>query len=183
MTSPRLAVPGTATRTGVWVGIAAITLSFAAYTSAMLVRATGAADWQHLRLPSILYANTALLLLSSATLATGQRRLRRNAPAAAWFLITLGLGLLFVGGQILAWHALAAAGVFLATGPASSFFYVLTVLHALHVLGGITGLGYASARLRGEGSGAATVAGAAALYWHFVDLLWLYLLLILTLRL
>jgi cytochrome c oxidase subunit 3 len=163
------------------VAIGAITLSFAAYTSAMLVRQTGATDWQHVRLPSILYANTVLLLLSSATLAAGQRRLRRGGPAAGWFVATLLLGLLFVGGQVLAWRALAAEGVFLVTGPAGAFFYVLTVLHALHVLGGVGGLGYATARLRRGGPGAAGVAGAAALYWHFVDVLWLYLLVILTL--
>ena len=181
MTSPRLAAPAAASRTGVWVAIAAITLSFAAYTSALLVRENGAADWHHFQLPSILYANTVLLLLSSGALLVGQRRLRAAAPAVAWFVATRVLGLLFVGGQVVAWRALAAEGVFLASGPAGSFFYVLTVLHVLHVLGGVAGLAYASARLRRGDAGAVGAAGSAALYWHFVDILWLYLLLILAL--
>jgi len=168
-------------RTGVWVGIATISMSFAAYTSALLVRGgTGGASL-HLALPSILYVNTLILLSSSATIEAARRRAR--APGG-WLLATLGLGLLFVGGQFLAWRDLRAQGFYLATTPGSSFFYVLTALHALHLLGGIAALGYVLWRFRSASAAPPRQAlEATALYWHFMDVLWLYLLLVLTLRL
>ncbi len=83
-----------------------------------------------------------------------------------------------------AWRDLAAQGLFLATNPSSAFFYVLTALHALHVLGGVTALGYILGRLHTSTAGPSTAAlDAASLYWHFMGVLWLYLLLVLALRL
>jgi len=182
----------------VWIGIATITLSFAAYTSAMIVRQGSGADWQHVVLPRILYFNTVLLLASSATLEVGRRRLEVDwaleaiegragafsSPGVVWLWATMVLGLLFIAGQVIAWRSLAAHGLFLASNPASDFFYVFTALHALHLLGGVTALGYVLVRLRAAGAGAPrTALGAASLYWHFMDVLWLYLLLVLTTRL
>src|ERR1700722_4286483 len=77
--SSRLASPDTPARTGVWVGIGAIAMSFAAYTSAMIVRGGSAPNWQHFRLPPILYLNTVVLLVSSVTLEAGRRQLTRAA--------------------------------------------------------------------------------------------------------
>jgi len=172
--------------TGVWVAIATISMSFAALTSAMVVRASAAPDWQHFRLPPILYVNTLVLLASSVTLASARRRITAvpGRDALPRLYITLGLGLLFVTGQVLAWRQLAAQGLFLATSPSSAFFYVFTALHGLHVLGGLAGLVYVLRRLRRAGGGPvpATALGAATLYWHFMDVLWLYLLMILTIR-
>ena len=170
--------------TGVWVAIATISMSFAALTSAMVVRASAAPDWQHFRLPPILYLNTLVLLASSFTLAAARRRItavsvRDGLPG---LYVTLGLGLLFVTGQILAWRQLAAQGLFLATSPSSAFFYVFTALHGLHVLGGLAGLLYVLRRIRRVVPVPMTALGAATLYWHFMDVLWLYLLLILTIR-
>jgi len=169
--------PGPA-ETGVWIAIAAISMTFAALTSAMVVRGSAAPDWRHFRLPPILYFNTAVLLASSAVLEAGRRRI-----AAHLVRVTLGLGLLFVAGQVLAWRQLAAQGLFLATSPSSAFFYVFTALHGLHVLGGLGGLGYVLRRI-GRPAGPAPLAalGAAALYWHFMGALWLYLLVILATR-
>jgi cytochrome c oxidase subunit 3 len=97
--------------------------------------------------------------------------------------LTLALGLIFLIGQVLAWRILAAQGLFLATNPSSSFFYVLTALHGLHVLGGIAGLFYASARVSRAASAAKSRAlNAAAVYWHFMDILWVYLLFIIAVR-
>src|SRR3989442_5186757 len=186
---PRAQLP-TATRgpepkpaeTGVWVAIATISMSFAALTSAMVVRASAAPDWQHFRLPLILYFNALLLVASSFTLTWGRRRItavtaRDGLPG---LYLTLGLGVLFVAGQVLAWRQLAAQGLFLATSPSSAFFYVFTALHGLHVLGGLAGLLYVLRRLRRPvGPVPTTALGAAALYWHFMDVLWLYLLMIL----
>src|SRR5947208_15343901 len=164
--------------TGVWVGIATICMSFAALTSAMVVRQSAAPDWRHFQLPPILYLNTLILLASSFTLEAGRRRI-----AAPLVRVTLGLGVLFVAGQVVAWRQLAAQGLFLATSPSSAFFYVFTALHGLHVLGGLAGLLYVLRRLRRtSGPAPRTAVGAAALYWHFMDALWLYLLVLLTIR-
>ena len=83
-----------------------------------------------------------------------------------------------------AWRDLAAQGLFLATNPSSSFFYVLTALHALHLLGGVTALGYVLGCLRAATAWPPMAAlDAASLYWHFMGVLWLYLLVVLALRL
>jgi cytochrome c oxidase subunit 3 len=186
-------------RTGVWVGIGAITMSFAAYTSAMVVREGAAADWQHIRLPSLIYVNTLVLLLSSVTLYLGETRVRWSWLRAAsdessargvrpeglhWLDLTLVLGLLFLAGQILVWRDLAGRGLYLATSPNSSFLYVFTALHAVHLLGGILAMGYLLLRIRGGSDAPPDQAlSGVSLYWHFMDVLWLYLLLILAVRL
>jgi len=194
-----MTAPAALPRTGVWIGIATITMSFAAYTSALVMRQGAAPDWQHFRLPPILYLNTLVLLASSGTLELGGRRIRwswldavtgagvqpRAVPeGTGWLYVSLALGLLFVAGQVAAWRDLAAQGLFLATNPSSSFFYVFTALHALHLLGGVVALGYVLGRVQGS-AGPPPVAAleAASLYWHFMGILWLSILLVLALRL
>ena|SRR5438105_13989214 len=162
--------------TGVWIAIGTISMSFAALTSALVVRQSSGLDWQHLHLPVLLYVNTLVLLASSMTLESSRRR-----GGSFGLHATVILGVLFLVGQGLAWRQLAAQNVLLATGPSSAFFYVFTVLHALHVLGGLGGLGYVEGRLA-AGVLARTTFKAAALYWHFMAVLWLYLLVLLTLR-
>jgi len=177
---PRVAAGGAprpaVAQTGVWIAIATISMSFAALTSALVVRQSSAPDWQHFQLPPLLYVNTLVLLVSSVTLESSRRR-----QAVATLHATLVLGLLFIVGQVLAWRELGAQQLFLATGPSSAFFYVFTVLHALHVLGGLGGLVYVQRRLAGGSLSTATFQ-AAALYWHFMAVLWLYLLALLTIR-
>lgn len=184
--------------TGVWVGIATISMSFAAVTSAMVVRQGAAPDWRHFELPPILYFNTLILVASSFTLELSRRRIAgvrddsgddvrvdalMSERARYWLCATLALGLVFVLGQLLAWRNLAAQGLFLATSPSSSFFYVFTALHGVHLLGGLAGLTYALRRLRrSAGPLQRSALGAASLYWHFMDGLWVYLLLILASR-
>jgi cytochrome c oxidase subunit 3 len=180
-------------QTGVWIAIGTISMSFAALTSAMVVRQSAAPDWRHFQLPSLLYVNTVVLLASSATLEWSRRRIAAVPVGAARLLsgleglsgvyLTLALGLLFVTGQVIAWRQLAAQGLFLATAPSSAFFYVFTALHGLHVAGGLVALLYVLRRLRRLAGPAPRVAlRAAALYWHFMGVLWLYLLVILATR-
>ena len=119
---------------------------------------------------------TLVLLFSSVTLELSRRRVGSFGLHA-----TLILGILFLAGQGLAWRQLAAQNLHLATGPSSAFFYVFTVLHALHVLGGLGGLGLVERRLA-AGVLSRTTFKAAALYWHFMAILWLYLLALLTIR-
>ena len=179
-----------ASRTGIWVVIAAITMTFAAFTSAMVVRQGASLDWRHLELPRILYFNTLVLLVSSVTLEIARRRFRnfltgnetQRAGALLALYATLALGISFLVGQYLAWLQLKAAGLYLATNPNSSFFYVFTAAHGLHVLGGLAGLIYVIRKLSRSDLRRSTL-GATAHYWHFMDVLWLYLLLVLWMKL
>jgi cytochrome c oxidase subunit 3 len=169
--------------TGIWVVLAAITMSFAAFTSALVVRKGGSLDWRPFTLPVILYANTLVLLASSVTLEISRRRVAvfmggirsRAANPARWLYFTLSLGLLFLAGQYVAWRQLSAQGLYLATNPASSFFYVLTAAHALHVLGGLGGLARVIRKLNTLTLRRSTL-DATSRYWHFMDVLWIYLL-------
>jgi cytochrome c oxidase subunit 3 len=189
--------PPSATRTGVWVGIAAITMSFAAYTSAMVVRQGSAPEWQHFKLPPILYLNALVLMASSVTLELARQRVggpfdrlghsasslvSRSRAWLPWYHTTLVLSLGCLAGQIVAWRGLSLQGIYLATSPSSAFFYVLTVLHALHLLGGLGALLYALRCLRSDdGPRPVNVLAAVALYWHFMAVLWVYLLVVLAL--
>jgi cytochrome c oxidase subunit III len=176
--------------TGIWVVVYAITMMFAALTSALIVRKGSSLDWQSFTLPPILYLNTALLLGSSVTLEVARRRvatfmggipLAGESPAR-WLYITLVFGLLFVTGQYVAWDRLRTEGLYLATNPSSSFFYLLTAAHVLHVLGGLIGLLYVIGKLKKSELRRSTL-DAASRYWHFVDLLWVYLLFLLWMKL
>jgi cytochrome c oxidase subunit 3 len=176
--------------TAIWVVLFAISMMFAAFTSALVVRKGSSLDWRTFQLPSILFFNTFILFASSITLEVSRRRIaafmgnvgERVGSPARWLYVTLSLGILFVVGQYIAWSQLRAEGLYLATNPSSSFFYVLTVTHALHVLGGLGGLVYVMRKL-GKSTLRRSTLDAAARYWHFMDLLWLYLLLLLWVKL
>lgn len=176
--------------TGIWVALGAITMSFAALTSAMIVRQGTALDWRHIALPSILYLNTIALLASSITLEAARRKVAaysrgietRISIPMLWLLATLTFGLLFVAGQSIAWLQLRAEGLYLASNPNSSFFYLFTGVHAAHVLGGLMALVYVTSKLR-RGVLRRSTFAAAAQYWHFMGALWLYLLLLLWVKL
>jgi cytochrome c oxidase subunit 3 len=175
--------------TGIWVGLAAITMSFAAFTSALIVR-QGTAPLVHISLPPVLYLNTLLIIASSVTLEIARRRIAafmggvedQAVGPARWLYITLFLGLLFVAGQTFAWLQLKSQGFGLATNISYSFFYVLTVAHALHVFGGLGGLVRVIAKLNKSVLRRSTL-DATSRYWHFMGVLWLYLLLLLWMKL
>jgi len=171
------------------VGVFAITMSFAAFTSALFVR-EGTSDWSHLALPGVLYLNTIVLLASSATLEHARRMMatvragQGTRKASAWVIITLLLGLGFCAGQVLAWEELQSQGIYLATNPNSSFFYLLTFLHALHVLVGIFVLVYLAGRLVASHTTLRrSLVDNTAVYWHFIGVLWVYLLLLCRMKL
>jgi len=190
--SPRVALDDSspASRTGIWVAIAAITMTFAAFTSALVVRQGASLEAWHLVLPRILYLNTLILLASSVTLKIARRRFRsfllgaegERVAVLRGLYATLALGLLFLAGQYMAWMQLKAQGLYLATNPDSSFLYLFTAVHGLHVLGGLAGLLYAIRQLGRSDLRASTLA-ATSHYWHFMDILWLYLLFVLWMRL
>jgi cytochrome c oxidase subunit 3 len=172
-----------ASRSGIWLGLFTITMSFAAFTSALFVR-EGTTDWGRIVLPSILYFNTFLLLCSSATIEVSRRYLsggrlidaQESRKGTVWLLLTLALGLAFCVGQYTAWQQLRAQGLYLATNPNSSFFYVLTFMHVLHLLAGIAVLAYLTGRvLASRATFRRSLFDNAAIYWHFLGFLWVYL--------
>jgi cytochrome c oxidase subunit III len=183
--------PRQGSSSGITIGLCAIAMSFAALSSALLVR-KGAGDWKHLAIPELLYFNTAVLAASSLTLEVGRRRIAafmRTAGSVGgnprlWLEGTLALGLVFLAGQLLAWRHLAESGFYLATNPSSSFFYVLTAGHGLHLFGGLFGLLLVLHRLSGPAPTLRkSTIRAAAYYWHFMGVLWIYLLLLLRFQL
>jgi cytochrome c oxidase subunit 3 len=174
-------------RIGMWVGLASILMLFVALTSAYILRQTRGLsevhDWTPLEMPTALWFNTFVLLISSVSIELARRALKRNdyKRFRAWISSTTLLGIAFLAGQIIAWRQLAGQGIYVNTHPHSSFFYLLTSLHALHLLGGIIALAYvtiAGLRLR-ISLRRRTVVNVTALYWHFMDGLWIYLFLLL----
>ncbi len=179
-------------RIGIWVGLASIVMMFTALSSAYIVRSglPASIDWSLTKLPSLVWLSTAIIIASSFVVQSARRRLHADdAPASRRLLfVSLALGLGFLASQLGAWAQLAGQGVYLASNPHSSFFYVLTALHGLHVAGGIFGLCYLLFRLWGRQTGDERQTGsrrrrritdAVAIYWHFMDGLWIYLVLLL----
>ena len=165
--------------TGLLVVMAATSMIFAAFTSALVVRRGVSGDWVAPPLPPILFFNTAVLLASSAVLETARRALHRGARTAfnLWWSGGTALGLVFLAGQCIAWRQLDHGGFHLAGNPGSSFFYLLTAAHALHLVGGVSALLYVDVqalRLR-LGPAKRTAVDISAWFWHFLDGLWIYL--------
>ncbi len=170
---------------GIVLALAPMLMFFLALASAYVVRKGLSGDWIPLGLPRILWFNTAVIIVSSLTIERARRLL---APQAAglrdfrgWWGLTTALGVAFLVGQLIAWRQLAAAGIYLATNPSSSFFYLITTAHGIHLLGGLVALsvvGFRSwpAEARVSRSTAVTVS---AIYWHFLGALWVFLFLLL----
>ncbi len=129
-------------RIGMWVGLASVGMMFTSLSSAYIVRSASANDWIALPLPRVLLASTALLIGSSVTLEVARRKLKAalSGPYAKWLSLTVLLGLGFLVAQVFAWRQLAGQGIYVASHPHSSFFYLLTGTHALHLVGGLLGL-------------------------------------------
>ncbi len=162
--------------------LVSITVLFLTIGIAYFARSRSAAGWQRIAVPPLLWLSTALILASSWTLETARAAFQRknNHGYVRWLEITVGLGLAFLASQVFALQELVAQGIYLRRNPHSSLFYVITGAHGLHLLGGIAVFCYllmrASARpenvlfdFRRQRARAAT----AALYWHFLTLLWL----------
>jgi cytochrome c oxidase subunit 3 len=170
--------------TAITLALGGILMFFLALTSSYIVRRGLGTDWKDFALPRILWVNTAVLLASSATLELARKALARgqNEAFRNLWLLTTALGLVFVGGQLAAWRQLHAAGVYLASNPSSSFFYVFTAAHGVHLLGGVIALLYVAFRSWQRSRTTQTVAAeVAAVYWHFLDGLWVFLLLLFSL--
>lgn len=176
-------------RIGMWVGLASIAMMFTSLSSAYIVRYASANDWLPLAVPRAMFASTALIVISSITIELARRKLKRSFQDAyrRYLLFTVLLGLAFLVSQLISWRQLARQGIYLASNPHSSFFYLLTGAHAVHLFGGLLALAFLWLRWRREVSGSALIAkrqattDAVTIYWHFMDGLWIYLFLLLFL--
>jgi len=170
--------------TAIILALVSILMFFMALASAFLLRRSGGTDWVQIHLPKVLWLNTLVLIASSLTLELARKRLADSKLAAFRTLwnVTTGFGALFLVGQLIAWRQLVAQGVYMASNPASSFFYIFTGAHGVHLLGGLGALLYVTVRKDVDGRiPLPTVAEVTSYYWHFMDGLWVFLLALLYL--
>ncbi|MER8378669.1 MULTISPECIES: cytochrome c oxidase subunit 3 [unclassified Mesorhizobium] len=161
---------------GLGVFLAVVGCLFALFTSAYFMR-MALSDWQPLPIPPLLWLNTGVLVLSSIAMQCASLAARKGqVDMVRLGLATAGLtALAFLVGQLMAWRELSADGYFLASNPANSFFYLLTGMHGLHILGGLVGLGRTTV---GAWNGARPQrlrlsVELCAMYWHFLLFVWL----------
>ena len=184
-------------------GLTSVVMIFVSFTTAYVVRKAGAiwdparneyvSDWVPTNLPvAILLANTVVLLVSSVTLEVARRRAAEDAVLAPianipgirvsenrslpWVWATIVLGLMFLCGQYLAWHQLRLNHINIETNVSSSFFFILTGVHAVHLMGGVLALLYAgmTSWLMRPPETRRIVVDVTAWYWHFMGVLWIY---------
>jgi cytochrome c oxidase subunit III len=190
-------------RLGLLVALTPVLMLFVSFSSAYVVRQglptldprTNALvrDWIPITLPKLLLINTGVLILSSVFMELARRQTKGRAALASatsapgvsagdrmripWLSITLVLGLVFLFGQWAAWKQLAANGFYVATTPSSSFIYLLTGTHAIHLMGGVLALFVAgiASLLRRSIETRSIVVDVTAWYWHFMAGLWIYI--------
>lgn len=173
-----------------WVGISVLCMAFAGLTSAYLVR-KAAPNWQEFVMPSQFIYSAILMVLSSISIQGAVWAFKKDKVALynTTLFVSLGLGIAFMVSQYLGWIALEQRGVYLNGNPSGSFVYVISYLHVAHVLGGLIPMAIAIVRslwLFGDPAKLAAFKTnnnkrvgieLLATYWHFVDILWIYLLL------
>jgi cytochrome c oxidase subunit III len=171
-------VLGSRYRIGMWVSLASIAMLFTSLSSAYIVRSGAMYDWFPIAVPRVMFGSTALILLSSVSIEIARQKLKQGLTESysRYLLLTGFLGLGFITSQLLAWRQLVQQGIYLQSHAHSSFFYLLTGVHALHVLGGLLALGFLWLRSRRQAA-----ADAVSIYWHFMNALWIYLFLLLFL--
>ena len=191
-------------RLGLMVALTPVIMLFVSFSSAYVVRQglptldprsnQLVRDWIPVTLPKLLLINTGVLILSSLFMELARRQVKGQAVLASstphprvsigdqvripWLAMTLLLGLVFLSGQWTAWRQLAANGFYVATTPSSSFVYLLTGTHAIHLMGGVLALFVAgiASLLRRSVATRSIVVDVTAWYWHFMAGLWIYIL-------
>ncbi|MFN8008280.1 MAG: cytochrome c oxidase subunit 3 [Terriglobia bacterium] len=172
-------------RLAMWLGVASILMLFAGLSSAYIVRQGASGDWVTIAIPSLLLPNSLVLIASSLTLERSRKLLRKkglNPSVNFWLSLTGVLGAIFLAGQILIWRQLAAQGIFLSSSSHSSFFYLMTGTHGVHLAGGLIGLAVLIFKARRQvfaTESFRTLMDVISIYWHFMDGLWIYLFLLL----
>jgi cytochrome c oxidase subunit III len=172
-----------AAKLGLGVFLAVAGSLFALFVSAYSMRQS-LGDWRALPVPKLLWFNTAVLVVSSIALQWAYLAARRDDLEAVIIGLLAGgvSAVIFLIGQLLAWQQLGAAGYFLASNPANTFFYLLTAVHGLHLMGGLAALGRTTAKVwrSTEVAEVQLSVELCTIYWHFLLLVWLVLLGLLT---
>lgn len=167
-----------AAKLGLGIFLVVVGALFALITSAYFIR-MGLPDWGPLPISRQLWLNTGLLVLASGSLQWAEISARRAEIDPVRFGLLCGgiLGVGFLGGQLIAWRELIEAGYFLSSNPANSFFYLITGLHGLHILGGLIALTRTTLRAwsTDEPEDVRTSVQLCTVYWHFMLLVWLVL--------
>lgn len=161
---------------GLWVFMGVVTVLFSIIVSTYVAR-MGFADWQPLPEPRLLWLNTGALIVSSVAMQWAQVAAHRGRLDDVRVALLAGgvLAWAFLAGQLWAWQQLGALGYFVATNPANSFFYLITALHGLHLVGGLVAWGKTTVKVwRGFDVGLSVQL--CAVYWHFLLVVWLVLL-------
>jgi cytochrome c oxidase subunit 3 len=168
-----------------WIGIVSIVMLFAGLTSAYVVRAQNG-NWQVFELPPILIISTAVIITSSLTMMLAQRAIKKdNYTLTSLFLfLTLILGFSFFYTQVQGWKQLSQEGIYFAgkySNASGSFLIIIAFLHLAHMIGGLIALFVSLTKALLKKYSAADSLGIelTAIYWHFLDILWVYLFLFL----
>jgi len=172
-----------AAKIGMGVFLAVVGSLFALLVSAYFMR-SGYADWRSIRIPQLLWINTGALILSSVALQASQHAVHRHnmERVKSLLLVALVFGIAFLVGQLWVWRELSGSGFVLASNPSNSFFYLITGLHGLHMIGGVAGLGWTTDRAwRGVAADEMRLSvEMCTMYWHFLLIVWLVLFSLLT---
>ena len=162
-----------------WIGMIGISMFFAGLTSAVIVRSADR-GWESIIMPQWFWYSTFAIVLSSITLVIAKRQVKKGISPTFYIVSSLILGLLFSCFQIMGWGQLVSDGIFL-TGekshPAGSFLYVITLAHLIHVLGGLISLLVTTIKSAQVKYTKKNYLGIelTSIYWHFLDVLWVYL--------
>ena len=164
---------------GLYFLLVSSTMVFLALLAALLMRRDIGQDWVSIPKPHLLWWNTVALVASSVFIERARRALvvpDRTAFNKWWTAATI-LGIWFLVGQALAWKELKDAGLFIASTPSASFFYILTATHAAHLIGALAAVSYVDVQaLRFRlGPAKRTIIEVSAIFWHFLDVMWLCL--------
>lgn len=163
----------------VWLFIISIIMLFASQTSAYLVR-RAEGNWREFDIPVIFFYSTAVLIVSSVLMQMAYHAAKKDNFSKLKILISLsfGLGITFLVMQVMGWQQLQELGIFLKGNPAESFYYILTGLHGFHLITGLCVLLYSfiAVHKMKVHSKNLTHMEVSVTYWHFLDILWVYLL-------
>ena len=180
--------PSNKYRIAMWFVLLAVMMTFGGLIGAYIVISTnGVIEWKPFDLPKAVLVSTFLILTSSVTYQFAQKSLYKDNQTTAkdWLLATTVFGGMFIASQLMAWLQLVQRGVYMESNPYAGFFYILTAVHALHVIGGIIALGYILLRTWQPTDSDAElvqrkqISTSVGWYWHFLDGLWIVLVLLL----